>query len=51
VITDAIAEGLKARSAAAPAPVATAVSEQLENELLSGVPAEAVTTDAVLEQK
>ena len=54
VITDAIAEGLKARTAAAPAPVATAeaaVSEQLANEMLSAVPAEAVTTDAVLEQK
>ena len=52
VITDAIVEGLKARAAAtpaAPAVVEAAVSEQLANELLSGVPAEAVTSDAVLE--
>jgi small subunit ribosomal protein S2 len=51
VITDAIVEGMKARTAAAPTPAATeaAVSEQLANELLSAVPAEAVTTDAVLE--
>jgi small subunit ribosomal protein S2 len=37
VITDAIAEGLKARSAAAPAPVATqeaAAAEALEKEIL-----------------
>jgi small subunit ribosomal protein S2 len=53
VITDAIAEGLKARSAAAPAPVATAeaVSEQLANEMLSAVPAEAVTSGDVSEAK
>jgi small subunit ribosomal protein S2 len=37
VITDAIAEGLKARTAAAPAPVATAeaaAAEALEKEIL-----------------
>lgn len=52
VITDAIVEGLKARAAsapAAPAVVEAAASEQLTNELLSAVPAEAVTTEAVLE--
>jgi len=46
VITDAIAEGLKARSAAAPAPVATAeaaAAEALEKEILS---AAAPSTDA-----
>ena len=46
VITDAIAEGLKARSAAAPAPVATAeaaAAEALEKEILS---AAAPATDA-----
>ena len=49
VITDAIAEGLKARAASAPAAPAAAVSEQLANELLSTVPAEAVTAEPVLE--
>jgi small subunit ribosomal protein S2 len=52
VITDAIVEGMKARAAsapAAPAAVEAAVSEQLTNELLSAVPADAVTKDAVLE--
>ncbi|ASY29240.1 small subunit ribosomal protein S2 [Candidatus Planktophila lacus] len=48
VITDAIVEGMKARTAAAPTPAAT-VSEQLADEMLSAVPAEAATTEAVLE--
>ena len=46
VITDAIAEGLKARTAAAPAPVATAeaaAAAALEKEILS---AATPTTDA-----
>ena len=34
-----------------PAPVATAASEQLANEMLSAVPAEAVTTGDVSEAK
>ncbi|MCX6436663.1 MAG: 30S ribosomal protein S2 [Actinobacteria bacterium] len=49
VITDAIAEGLKARSAAAPAPVATAeaaAAEALEKEILAAAPA---ATDASVE--
>ncbi|MEY4437927.1 MAG: hypothetical protein RL249_339, partial [Actinomycetota bacterium] len=49
VITDAIAEGLKARSAAAPAPAA-AVSDELEKEILesatSATEAPATTVEA-----
>jgi len=46
VITDAIAEGLKARSAAAPAPAA-AVSDELEKEILeSATPANDATVEA-----
>ena len=54
VITDAIVEGLKARTASAPAPAAAeaAATEALEKEILSSeVPAEAVTAGDVLEQK
>ena len=50
VITDAIAEGLKARSAAAPAQ-APAVAEELEKQMLSEVPADAAPAGDVLEQK
>jgi hypothetical protein len=41
---------MKARAAAAPTPAAVevAVSEQLENELLSGVPAQDTTTEGAV---